>query len=80
MTDNRLHSNILDERCFRGAECDTGHYLVVEKVKRERLSASKRAAQKFDVDRFNVSKINDMVLQCSIRLKSQIGLQLWRIG
>jgi len=47
---------------------------------RGRRSVSKRAAQKFDVDRFNVSKINDMVLQCSIRLKSQIGLQLWRIG
>jgi len=33
---------------LRGADCDTGHYLVVEKV-REGLLVIKRAVQKFDI-------------------------------
>jgi hypothetical protein len=42
---------------FRGADCDTDHYLVVAKV-RERLAVSKRAAQKIDTEGFNVKKLN----------------------
>jgi len=34
-------------RSIRGADCDTGHYQVVAKV-RDRLSVSKQGAQKFD--------------------------------
>jgi len=34
------------EHSFRGADCDTSHYLVVAKV-RERLAVSKKATQKF---------------------------------
>jgi hypothetical protein len=45
-------------RCFRGADCDTDHYLVVAKV-RERLSVSKQAAQKFDGERFNLRKLKE---------------------
>ena len=37
LIDRRWHSNILDVRSFRGADCDTDHYLVVAKV-RERLA------------------------------------------
>ena len=33
---------------FRGADCDTDHYLVIAKV-RERLAVSKQAAQRFDM-------------------------------
>jgi len=57
LIDRRRHSSILDVRYFRGAECDSDHYLVVAKVM-ERLSKSKQAAQKFDVERFNLRKLS----------------------
>jgi hypothetical protein len=57
LIDRRRHSNRLDVRSFRGADCDIDHYLVVAKVK-ERLAVSKRAAQKIDTERFNVKKLN----------------------
>jgi len=57
LIDRRWHSSILDVRYFRGAECDSDHYLVVAKVM-ERLSKSKQAAQKFDVERFNLRKLS----------------------
>ena len=47
LIDGRWHSTIIDVRSFRGAECDTDHYLVVAKV-RERLAVRKQAAQKSD--------------------------------
>ena len=37
LIDRRQHSSILDVRSFRGADCDTDHYLVAAKV-RERLA------------------------------------------
>jgi hypothetical protein len=40
LIEKRRHSNILDVRFFRGADCDTDHYLVVAKL-RKRLSLSK---------------------------------------
>jgi hypothetical protein len=40
LIDKRQHSNILDVCSFRGADCDTDHYLVVAKL-RERISVSK---------------------------------------
>jgi hypothetical protein len=43
LIDKRRHSSALDIRSFRGADCDTDHYLVVAKVK-ERLAVSKQAA------------------------------------
>jgi hypothetical protein len=58
LIDTRWHSNALDVRPFRGADCDTDICLVVAKV-RERLAVSKRAAQKVDTERFNVKKLNE---------------------
>jgi arginine utilization protein RocB len=46
----------------------THHYLVVVKVK-ERLSVSKRPAQKFDMERFNLRKLNDMKVKEQYQVK-----------
>jgi hypothetical protein len=42
LIDRRWHSSVLDVRSFRGADCDTDHYLVIAKV-RERLAVGKQA-------------------------------------
>jgi hypothetical protein len=42
LIDRRWYSIILDARSFRGADCDTDHYLVVERV-RERFAVRKQA-------------------------------------
>jgi hypothetical protein len=55
----RWHSSILDVRSFRRADCDTVHYLVVAKV-RERLAVRKHATQKFNGEKFNLRKLNDL--------------------
>ena len=59
LIDGRRQSSILDVSSFRGADCDTDHYLVVAKV-RERLAVSKRAAQNLDGERFNLRKLKDL--------------------
>jgi len=50
---------MLDVQCFRGADCDTDHYLVVTKF-RERLAVNKQAALKFDGETFNLRKLNEL--------------------
>jgi len=47
LIDRRWHSSVLDVRSFRGADCDTDHYLVITKF-RERLAVGKHDAQRFD--------------------------------
>jgi hypothetical protein len=74
LIDRRWHSSILDVRSFRGAECDIDHYLVVAKV-RVRLSARKQAAQKTDVERFNLKKFSEMEVrkQFQIEISNRFG-------
>jgi hypothetical protein len=55
----KRHSNILDVRSLRGADFDTDYYLVVAKL-REGISVSKRARQKFDLERLNLEKLDDV--------------------
>jgi len=59
LIDRRRQSSILHVRSFRGADCDTDHCLVVAKL-RERLAINKKAAQKFDGERFNLRKLNEL--------------------
>ena len=56
--DRRWHSSVLDVRSFRGADCDTDHYLVITKS-RERLAVGKQAAQRFNRQRFNLRNLNE---------------------
>jgi hypothetical protein len=59
LVDRRRLSNILDVRSFRGADCNTDHYLVVAKV-RERLAVNKQRSQRFHMERFNPKKLNEV--------------------
>jgi hypothetical protein len=54
---------------FRGADCDTDHYLVVAKV-RERLAVSKQVAQKFYVERFNLKKLSELEVMKQYQIKT----------
>jgi hypothetical protein len=59
LIDRRSHPNIPDVRILRGADCDTHNYLVVTKV-RESLPRSKQAALKFDGEKLNCRKLNQV--------------------
>jgi endonuclease/exonuclease/phosphatase family metal-dependent hydrolase len=56
LIDMRQHSSILDVRSFRGADCDSDHYLVVVKV-RDRLAVGKQMVKKMDVERCNLKQL-----------------------
>ena len=47
----------------------------------ERLAVGKQAAQRFDRQRFNLRKLNELEVRKgnSIRLRLKTGLQLWGI-
>jgi len=55
-------------RSFRGADCCTDHCGVVAEV-RERLAVSKQAAQKFDVERFNLRKLDELEVRKQYEIK-----------
>jgi hypothetical protein len=58
LIDRGCHSCIVDVP-FKGADCDTDHYLVVAKVK-EKIAVSKQVAQMFDVEKFNLKKLSEL--------------------
>jgi len=68
LIERRWHLSLLDVRSFRGADCDTDHYMVVAKV-RERLAVSKQAPQRFDVERFNLKKLSDLEVRKQYQIK-----------
>ena len=78
LIDRIRHSSILDAQSFKGAYCDTDHYLVVAKV-RERLAVSKQAAQMFDGERFNLRRLNELQDRKEYQIEiKKTGLQLCR--
>ena len=46
LIDRRWHSSVIEVQCFKRADCDTDHCLVVAKI-RERLAVSKQATKEF---------------------------------
>jgi hypothetical protein len=64
LVDRRQHSSILD------TDCDTDQYFVVAKVM-ERLAVSKLAAQKIDMERFNLKKLKGEHVkeQCQVTIR-----------
>jgi hypothetical protein len=59
LVDRQRHSNVLDVRSFRAADCDSDHYLVVVKF-RERLEANKQRSHRFHMERFNLKRLNEV--------------------
>jgi len=50
---------------------------MVVKVK-EKLAVTKQETQKFDVERFNLRKLNELKARKQYQLKISKSLQLWR--
>jgi len=67
LIERRWHSSVFDVPCFKGAEYDTDHSLVVVNV-REIMALSKLATQKFAVERFNLRELDDLKVRNSNRL------------
>ncbi|KAJ4451851.1 hypothetical protein ANN_03329 [Periplaneta americana] len=58
LIDKRRHISIVDIRTFRGADCNSDHYLVIGEL-RERLLVAKQVEQQVNIRRFNIPKLKD---------------------
>jgi hypothetical protein len=54
-----MHSNVLDIRSYRAADCDSDHCLVVANI-REGLAVNKQISHKFHIERFSLGKLNEV--------------------
>jgi len=74
LIDKRWDSSTLHVRFFRGPEFCTNHYLVIAKVT-EKLTGNKQAAQKFDVEEFNLRnrRERDVTEQYQINISNRFA-------
>jgi len=72
--DWRWHSSVLHIRSFRWADCDTDHCLVVVEIK-ELLAISKEAEEKFDVERFNLTKLSELEVRKQYQINRFAALE-----
>jgi hypothetical protein len=68
LADKRKHSNVLEVRSFRAADCDSDHYLVVAKVG-ERLAVKKQKLHRFHMERFNHKTLNEVEGKVQFRVE-----------
>jgi len=68
LIDRRWHWSVLDVRSFRGAECNTGHCLVIANFG-ERLAVGKQAAHRFDRQRVNLRKLNELEVRKQYKIE-----------
>jgi hypothetical protein len=59
LVDRRRHWSVLEVGAFGGADCDSGFYLEVAKV-REGLAVNKQRSHAFHMERFNLQKSNEV--------------------
>ena len=57
---------MLDVRSSRGPDCDTDRCLEFAEI-RGRLAVSKQAAQRYDGERFNLRKVNELEVRKQYR-------------
>jgi hypothetical protein len=77
LRDRRQQPSVLDISPFRGADCDTDHYLAVAKV-RTSLTVSKQIMHRFHTGRFNLKKLNEVDGKEQYWVETNIGSQLWK--
>jgi hypothetical protein len=69
LTDKRRHSSVLEIQSFSEADFDMGHYLMVTKV-RKRLAVCKQKIHKFNTERFNINKLNEVECKEQYRVET----------